>query len=169
MWTQGDPSLRKSEAGKVFIKNLDPSVDNKALFETFFTFGNIISCEVTPDKDGISKGYGVVRYETEEAANKCIVKVNGMLLNGKKIYVDRCIPSEGEKKLKENVFTNVYINNFGKDLSEEQLYSMFKKFGKITSYKIICKESGKSKGYGFVAFERPEAAEAAIDALNGKT
>ncbi|CAH1984962.1 unnamed protein product [Acanthoscelides obtectus] len=45
---------------------------------------------------------------------------------------------------------------------------MYEKFGKITSLKIMNKEDGKSKGFGFVAFETPEAAEAAVEALNGK-
>ena len=45
---------------------------------------------------------------------------------------------------------------------------MFEKYGKITSYKIMSKDDGKSKGFGFVAFENPEAAETAVEALNGK-
>ncbi|KAJ8947163.1 hypothetical protein NQ318_002526 [Aromia moschata] len=45
---------------------------------------------------------------------------------------------------------------------------MFEKYGKITSYKIMSKDDGKSKGFGFVAFESPEAAETAVEALNGK-
>ncbi|CAH2016072.1 unnamed protein product [Acanthoscelides obtectus] len=171
MWSQRDPSLRKSGVGNVFIKNLDRSIDNKAMYDTFSAFGNILSCKVAQDENGQSKGYGFVHFETEESANKSIEKVNGMLLNNKKVYVGRFIPrKEREKELgeKAKLFTNVYVKNFGEDVTEEQLRTMYEKFGKITSLKIMNKEDGKSKGFGFVAFETPEAAEAAVEALNGK-
>ncbi|KAB0794076.1 hypothetical protein PPYR_13696 [Photinus pyralis] len=171
MWSQRDPSLRKSGVGNVFIKNLDKSIDNKAMYDTFSAFGNILSCKVAQDENSVSKGYGFVHFETEETALKSIEKVNGMLLNGKKVYVGRFIPrKEREKELgeKAKLFTNVYIKNFGEDMNEEQLKGLFDKIGSITSLKIMTKEDGKSRGFGFVAFDNPEAAEAAVEQLNGK-
>lgn len=171
MWSQRDPSLRKSGVGNVFIKNLDKSIDNKAMYDTFSAFGNILSCKVAQDEKGVSKGYGFVHFETEEAATMSIDKVNGMLLNDKKVFVGRFIPrKEREKALgeKNKLFTNVYVKNFGDDLLDETLQQMFEKFGKITSHKVMSKDDGKSRGFGFVAFESAEAAEAAVDELNGK-
>jgi polyadenylate-binding protein len=114
MWFQRDPSLRQSGVGNVFIKNLDKSIDNKAMYDTFSAFGNILSCKVATDEVGNSKGYGFVHFETEAAASKSIDKANGMLLNGKNVYVGKFIPrKECEKELGETVkrFTNVYIKN----------------------------------------------------------
>ncbi|KAJ0182548.1 hypothetical protein K1T71_001917 [Dendrolimus kikuchii] len=171
MWSQRDPSLRKSGVGNVFIKNLDKTIDNKAMYDTFSAFGNILSCKVAQDETGASKGYGFVHFETEEAANKSIDKVNGMLLNGKKVYVGRFIPrKEREKELgeKAKLFTNVYVKNFGEDFSDEMLKDMFEKYGRITSHKVMYKDDGSSRGFGFVAFEDPDAAERACMELNGK-
>jgi len=175
MWSQRDPSLRRSGVGNVFIKNLDKSIDNKAMYDTFSAFGNILSCKVAQDADGNSKGYGFVHFETEEAAMNAIQKVNGMLLNDKKVFVGRFVPrKEREKELGEKAkkFTNVYIKNFGEDLSEEKLTEIFSKFGKITSFKVMMKEvmsdeGGRNKGFGFVSFEDSESAEKAVDDLNG--
>ena len=87
MWSQRDPALRKTGQGNIFIKNLDEAIDNKALHDTFASFGNVLSCKVATDEQGRSRGYGYVHYETAEAADTAIKAVNGMLLNDKKVYV----------------------------------------------------------------------------------
>jgi len=171
MWSQRDPSLRRSGVGNVFIKNLDKNIDNKAMYDTFSAFGNILSCKVAQDETGSSKGYGFVHFETEEAANKSIDKVNGMLLNGKKVYVGKFISrKDREKEMGEKAkhFTNVYVKNFGEDMTDDKLKEMFEKYGTITSHKVMSKDDGKSRGFGFVAFEDPAAADRAVAELNGK-
>jgi len=168
MWSQRDPSIRKSGVGNIFIKNLDKSIDNKALYDTFSAFGNILSCKIAMDEHG-SKGYGFVHFETEEAARNSIDKVNGMLLNGKKVFVGRFmtrrerIDMMGDRAKK---FTNVYVKNFGDALDDNKLRELFEKCGTVSSCKVMSGEDGKSRGFGFVSFDDHDSAQRAVDDIN---
>ena len=118
MWSQRDPSLRKSGVGNLFIKNLDKSIDNKALYDTFSAFGNILSCKVVCDENG-SKDYGFVHFETQEAAERTTEKMNGMLLNDRKVFVGQFKSRkerEAELGARAKQFTNIFIKNFGADM-----------------------------------------------------
>uniref|UniRef100_A0A7M4F091 Polyadenylate-binding protein n=1 Tax=Crocodylus porosus TaxID=8502 RepID=A0A7M4F091_CROPO len=170
MWSQRDPGLRKSGVGNVFIKNLDDSIDNKALYDTFSAFGNILSCKVVCDENG-SRGYGFVHFETHEAANRAIETMNGMLLNDRKVFVGHFKSRkerEAEFGARAMEFTNVYIKNFGDDMDDDKLRETFSRFGKTLSVKVMMDDSGHSKGFGFVNFEKHEEAQKAVADMNGK-
>ncbi|KAK6009069.1 polyadenylate binding protein [Ostertagia ostertagi] len=173
MWSQRDPAVRRSGTGNIFIKNLDKVIDNKSIYDTFSLFGNILSCkfhvQVAVDEEGNSKGYGFVHFETDEAAQSAINKVNGMLLAGKKVYVGKFQPrSQRMREMGESTkkFTNVFIKNFGESLDKEALQKLFEPFGNITSCAVMTDAEGKSKGFGFVAYEQPEQAEKAVQEMN---
>jgi polyadenylate-binding protein len=170
MWSQRDPSLRRSGTGNIFIKNLDKAIDNKALHDTFSAFGNILSCKVVCDAQG-SKGFGFVHFETHEAAEQAIEKVNGMLLNDKKVFVGLHV-SRKERQSRTDVlnatYTNIFVKNLDESVDDEGFMKMFEKYGPITSAVVQKDENGKSKGFGFVNFEHHESAVAAVDELNEK-
>jgi polyadenylate-binding protein len=171
MWSQRDPSLRRSGVGNIFIKNLDKTIDNKALYDTFSAFGNILSCKVVTDEVGNSKGYGFVHFEAQDTADNAIAKVNGMLLNDKKVYVSKWISrKERLEKLGQAAqqFTNVYVKNFGEEFTEERMRETFEAFGHITSLKLMIDSDGKSRGFGFVAYETHDDAAKAVEEMNGK-
>lgn len=71
--------------------------------------------------------------------------------------------SSEESKLK---YTNIYVKNLDPSYTNEQLSQKFSEFGKITSAVIMTNEKGESKGFGFVNYEKPEDAHAAVEALN---
>jgi polyadenylate-binding protein len=169
MWSQRDPALRKTGQGNIFIKNLDELIDNKALHDTFAAFGNVLSCKVATDEHDRSRGYGFVHYETAEAAENAIKAVNGMLLNDKKVFVGHHIPrKERQSKLDEMraLFTNLYVKNLDPEMSQAEFEQLFSHFGAVTSALISIDEEGKSKGFGFVNYERHEEAQAAVDMLH---
>ena len=52
----------------------------------FEKFGNILSCKVVTMQDGKSKGYGFVQFDSEEREYSAIEKLNGSIIDGKKMY-----------------------------------------------------------------------------------
>ncbi|CUM46726.1 Polyadenylate-binding protein, cytoplasmic and nuclear [Debaryomyces fabryi] len=171
MWSQRDPSLRRNGDGNIFIKNLHPAIDNKALHDTFTAFGKILSCKVATDDMGISKCFGFVHYETAEAAEAAIENVNGMLLNDREVYVGKHISKKDRESKFEEMkanFTNVYAKNIDLEFSEEEFKKLFEAYGKITSIYLEKDHEGKSKGFGFVNFENHESAVKAVEELNDK-
>ncbi|KAI8049695.1 hypothetical protein BDF22DRAFT_726600 [Syncephalis plumigaleata] len=166
MWSQRDPSLRKTGAGNIFIKNLDPSIDNKMLHDTFSAFGRILSCKVAMD-NGSSRGYGFVHYELPESADKAIKAVDGMLLNDRKVFVGHHVARKERQGSLE--IHNVYVKNLDLSVTNEQFSEMFSKFGPVTSAVIATDpETGASKGFGFVNYENHEHAQAAVDEMHDK-
>ncbi|CAK6447909.1 unnamed protein product, partial [Pipistrellus nathusii] len=170
MWSQRDPGLRKSGVGNIFIKNLEESIDNKALYDTFSIFGNILSCKVVCDDHG-SRGFGFVHFETREAAQQAISTMNGMLLNNRKVFVSQFKSRqerEAELGVRATEFTNVYVKNLKTDIDEQGLEELFSQFGKTLSVKVMRDDSGQSRGFGFVNFEKHEEAQKAVTDMNGK-
>lgn len=172
MWSQRDPSLRKSGQGNIFIKNLDKSIDNKVLYDTFSSFGNILSCKVVDEDGNTSKGYGFVHFESDESATRAIEKVNGMMLADKKVFVGR-FKSRGDRMRefgeRAKQFTNLYVKNLPDSWNDEKLEEEFKVFGDILSHKVAFDhETGKSKCFGFISFKEHDQAEAAVEAMDGK-
>ncbi|KAJ6905905.1 polyadenylate-binding protein 8-like [Populus alba x Populus x berolinensis] len=169
MYSHRDPSVRKSGAGNIFIKNLDKAIDHKALHDTFSVFGNILSCKVATDPSGQSKGYGFVQFDSEEAAQKAIEKLNGMLLNDKQVYVGPFLrKQERETASDKTRFNNVFVKNLSETTTEEDLNKAFGEFGTITSVVVMRDGDGKSRCFGFVNFENADDAAKAAEALNGK-
>jgi len=76
----------------------------------------------------------------EQSATQSIEKVNGMLLNGKKVFVGRFVgKNDREKELgqKARLYTNVYIKNIDENVNDKELFKMFEQYGSITSFKVI--------------------------------
>ncbi|XP_015995069.1 polyadenylate-binding protein 1-like 2 [Rousettus aegyptiacus] len=116
MWSQRDPSLRRSGVGNVFIKNLGKSIDNKALYNIFSAFGNILSCKVACDEKG-PKGYGFVHFQKQESAERAIDAMNGMFLNYRKIFVGR-FKSHKEREAERGAWARQSSGADGKGLQD---------------------------------------------------
>lgn len=64
--------------------------------------------------------------------------------------------------------TKLYVGNLPWTINNNQLSDTFKKHGNVISAKVVTdRESGKSKGFGFVEMENENDANTAIKVLNG--
>jgi len=63
---------------------------------------------------------------------------------------------------------NIYVGNLGYDTTEDELKASFETYGEVESARIIVdRDTGRSKGFGFVEMPDNDQAVAAIDGLNG--
>jgi RNA recognition motif-containing protein len=66
--------------------------------------------------------------------------------------------------------TKLYVGNLSFGTTENDLREHFAKHGGVTEVSLISdKMTGRSRGFGFVTMETAEAAQAAIQALNGQS
>jgi RNA recognition motif-containing protein len=64
---------------------------------------------------------------------------------------------------------NIYVGNLSWGTTEEILRETFEQHGEVLSARIITdRDTGRSRGFGFVEMESDDAANAAIEALNGQ-
>ncbi|HSX04889.1 MAG TPA: RNA-binding protein [Candidatus Saccharimonadales bacterium] len=64
--------------------------------------------------------------------------------------------------------TKLFVGSLPWAVDDQALEDLFKEFGAVLSAKVIMdRETGRSKGFGFVEFEDDAAAKAAIAKLNG--
>ncbi len=62
---------------------------------------------------------------------------------------------------------NIYVGNLSWSMTDDDLSNLFSQYGTVTSAKILKeKNTGRSKGFGFVEMEDDEAAKTAIATLN---
>ena len=64
---------------------------------------------------------------------------------------------------------NIYVGNLSWGTTEDLLRETFEQYGEVLSARIITdRDTGRSRGFGFVEMEAEDEANAAIDALNGQ-
>lgn len=67
-------------------------------------------------------------------------------------------------------YMNLYIKNLDQSVTNTDLFNLFRQFGRIVSARVMSNPAtGQSKGYGFVSYEKPEEAAAALREMNGYT
>ncbi|KAL9429319.1 hypothetical protein AB3S75_031187 [Citrus x aurantiifolia] len=166
---------------KLFVGNLPFSVDSAQLAGLFETAGNVEMVEVIYDKvTGRSRGFGFVTMSSVEEVEAAAQQFNGYELEGRPLRVNSGPPPPRREEFSprgprgggggapSSVGNRVYVGNLSWGVDDLALETLFRQQGKVLEAKVVYdRESGRSRGFGFVTYSSAEEVDNAIDSLNG--
>lgn len=158
------PAVAESTAS-LYVGELNLSVNEALLFEIFSPIGQVTSIRVC--RDAVSKkslGYAYVNYHKTDDGERAIEDLNYTLIEGRPC---RIMWSQRDPHVRRNGEGNVYIKNLHPDIDNKSLHDTFSAFGRVLSCKVAYDDMGQSKCFGFVHYETADAADAAIESVNG--
>lgn len=158
---------------KVFVGNLDYSINESTLTDLFTPFGDVEHVAIIKDRDtGLPKGFGFVNMCSEAALIESIGTLNGRDVAGRKLRVCKA-NDKPEGVVSGRVFessynggTKLYVGNLPYDTTEEDVAAVFSEVGPVVSVKINTDANGTSKGFAFVEMVDASGAKLAIEKLN---
>ncbi|KAL9264025.1 RNA-binding protein CP29B, chloroplastic-like protein [Drosera capensis] len=171
-----------SQELKIFVGNLPYNVDSARLAGLFESAGAVETVEVVYDKlTGRSKGFAFVTMSSIEDVEATARQFNGYELEGRPLRVNAGPPppkTEGSFNRSPNRGFNlgigsgsenrVHVSNLSWDVDESALGDLFSDHGEVVEAKIIYdRETGRSRGFGFVTYNSAEEVNNAIDNLDG--
>ncbi|CAN0881219.1 31 kDa ribonucleoprotein, chloroplastic, partial [Linum grandiflorum] len=168
---------------KLYVGNLPFSVDSAQLAGIFETAGNVEMVEVVYDKiSGRSRGFAFVTMSTVEEAEAATQQFNGYELDGRALRVNAAgnppprdssspfarggrVGGGGGGGGDEN---RLYVGNLSWGVDNSALEALFSEHGNVVDARVVYdKESGRSRGFGFVSFSSADDMNNALDSLDG--
>ncbi|KAI8141654.1 hypothetical protein BJV82DRAFT_618597 [Fennellomyces sp. T-0311] len=187
-----DGSFEHEAKGPILhVKNLPLKIDNNALYDLFRPFGPLSLCK--PIVEGKTfRGTAFVQYFFQGDSDEALHHMHNKMLEGNVIDVASFMPTKArtattpstDRSSKNSAtptpsndktesgyvdYMNLYIKNLDPAVTNNDLFNMFRKFGRIISARVMSNpQTGQSKGYGFVSYDKVEEATAALAEMNGK-
>ncbi|XP_038905951.1 29 kDa ribonucleoprotein A, chloroplastic [Benincasa hispida] len=163
---------------KLFVGNLPFSVDSAQLAGLFESAGQVERVEVIYDKTtGRSRGFGFVTMSSVDEVEAAAQQFNGYELDGRSLRVNYGPPpprrddSSFRGSRNASRFDNpnrVHVSNLAWGVDDLTLENLFREHGNVVEAKVVYdRESGKSRGFGFVTFNSAEEVNNAIQSLDG--
>eukprot|EP00854_Cymbomonas_tetramitiformis_P024028 gene24028-29157_t len=158
---------------KLYVGNISWDTQADDLTSAFGEYGNVTQCDVVTDATGRSRGFGFVTYENTDDATAAVEALNGHVIDGRELRVDfhqqNRTPRERTARPQQNRSGHrIYIGNLPWRFDDYDLKDAFDEFGNVEDARVITdRETGRSRGFGFVTMAEEESMEKAISALDG--
>jgi len=153
-------------SASLYVGDLSPEVTEATLFELFNPIAPVASIRVCRDVEMRSSlGYAYVNFHSTVDAERASEAMNFSNIKGRQC---RVMWSQRDKQLRENGKGNVFVKNLHESIDNKTLFDTFSIFGTILSCKVmIDRDTGKSRGYGYVHYLQADDAKKAIGGVNG--
>ncbi|CAL0306774.1 unnamed protein product [Lupinus luteus] len=163
-----------SDDAKIFVGNLPFDVDSEKLAMLFEKVGTVEIAEVIYNRaTDQSRGFGFVTMSTVEEAEKAVENFSGYDFNGRLLTVNIAAPRGARPERPPRAFDNtlrVYVGNLPWSIDNARLEQIFSEHGKVENARIVYdRETGRSRGFGFVTFSSEAEINDAIAALDGQS
>ncbi|KAJ8553959.1 hypothetical protein K7X08_024637 [Anisodus acutangulus] len=171
---ESDEYKEPSEDAKLFVGNLPYEIDSEGLAQLFQQAGVVEIAEVIYNREtDRSRGFGFVTMSTVEEAEKAVVLLNRYDLNGRLLTVNKAAPRGSQPERAPRTFQptyRIYVGNIPWDIDDARLEQVFSEHGKVVSARVVYdRESGRSRGFGFVTMSSEAEMSEAIANLDGQT
>ncbi|XP_073045026.1 28 kDa ribonucleoprotein, chloroplastic-like [Primulina eburnea] len=170
-----DSYSEPSEEAKLFVGNLPYDVDSEKLAQLFDRAGVVEISEVIYNRQtDQSRGFGFVTMSTVEEAEKAVEMFNGYDINGRVLTVNKAAPRgsqpERSPRLVERASFRMYVGNLPWQVDNAKLEEVFSEHGKVVDARVVYdRETGRSRGFGFVTMSTETELNDAIAALDGQS
>ncbi|CAL9030911.1 unnamed protein product [Prunus brigantina] len=169
-----EANVEPPEEAKVFVGNLPYDVDSQKLAELFERAGVVEIAEVIYNRDTEqSRGFGFVTMSTVEEADKAVELFSRYDLNGRLLTVNRAAPRGTRQERAPRSFEpsfRIYVGNLPWNVDNGQLEQVFSEHGSVVEARVVFdRETGRSRGFGFVTMASENEMNDAIAALDGQS
>ncbi|TFY82689.1 hypothetical protein EWM64_g1314, partial [Hericium alpestre] len=140
------------------------------LTEIFAVAGPVQHVKIIPDRNYQHGGlnYGFVEYMDMRAAETALQTLNGRKIFDTEIRVNWAYQGQQNKEDTSGHY-HVFVGDLSPEVNDEVLAKAFAAFGTMSDARVMWDmNSGKSRGYGFLAFRDKTDAEQAIATMNGE-
>ncbi|KAI1697130.1 RNA recognition motif domain-containing protein [Ditylenchus destructor] len=146
------------EKYRIFVGGLSRHTSQAILHHHFSKFGDIHECHIVRNDDNLSKGFGYVTYKSQDSIDRALNSKKPHSIDNKVVFVEHA----GSLRRRE---LTLFVGNLSPKTTDESLKKHFSKYGQLTQCNVkIDRQTGQSRGFGYVGFASQEALDRALDA-----
>lgn len=145
---------------KLFVGGISSQTSTEALHQHFSKYGRLLDA-VVMSKNGRSRGFGFVTYDSTASAMSALVEPQW--LDGRQVDTKLAVPGEQTQERSSN---KIFVGGLPQDITTDALEEYFGAYGSVADAVVMVdRRTNRSRGFGFVRFANGPQGYAAAQAV----